>query len=474
MIDVLVAGAGPNGLMTACELALHGANVLVLERNAEPTTEQRANGLAGQVVRMLDRRGLLERLTGSAEPPEPLPQYMFAAFPLPLHRLGGDNPVYTILAPQRRIEEMLAARAGELGVEIRRGEGVTGFVQHGDHVVVTTDHGDIAARWLVGADGGRSVVRKAAGIGFPGVTRDDTVSRAAHVGVPERLLHREGGLEVPGYGVLPPFRHTRTERGLIVYAPFPDGRRLVSVTDREPAGDEPMTIAEIVAAAERVLGVPLEIEEPPGDGPHLLRRTVGGNTRLAETYRRGRVLLVGDAAHVHAAIGGPGLNLGLQDAVDLGWKLAAEVGGRAPEGLLDTYEAERRPYAERVVMHTVAQSVLVGPGPQITALRRLFGELLEDEPALRRIAELIAGGPQAYDTTLADGRRLATLTRDGGFLLIDRGGFGGDVPGDHVRVVTDDGPGESVLLRPDGQVAWSSARPVGELRTALKRWLAAA
>jgi 2-polyprenyl-6-methoxyphenol hydroxylase-like FAD-dependent oxidoreductase len=469
MIDVVVAGAGPNGLMTACELALHGADVLVVERAAEPAAEQRANGLAGQVVLMLERRGLLQRLTGSDKPPEPIPQYVFAAFPLPLHQLGPDNPMYTILAPQRRIEEMLAGRAGELGVEIRRGVGVAGFEQGREHVAVELDDGRvIEARWLVGADGGHSSVRKAAGIGFPGVTRDDTVSRAAHVGVPRRLAHRSGGLDVPGFGVLPPFRHTRTERGLIVYAPFPDGRRLLSVSDRTP-GDGPFTIAELRAAAERVLGVPLDVEEPEGDGPHMLRRTAGGNTRLAETYRRGRVLLVGDAAHVHSAIGGPGLNLGLRDAVNLGWKLAAEVRGHAPGDLLDTYESERRPVAERVVMHTMAQSVLVGPGPEVTALRTLFGELLQDEPALRRIANLIAGGP-----AMPDGARLPAVTRDGDFLLIDRGGFGRKVPPDRVHVVEDDGPGDSMLLRPDFEVAWTSAQPAGDLRKALKRWLGAA
>ncbi|MFG1606623.1 FAD-dependent oxidoreductase [Actinoplanes sp. NPDC049265] len=475
MIDVVVAGAGPNGLMTACELALHGAGVLVLERRAEPAAEQRANGLAGQVVRMLDRRGLLERLTGSDKPPEPIPRFMFAALPLPLHRLGADNPMYTILAPQRRIEEMLAARAVELGVEIRRGVGVAGFEQGPDSVTVQTDHGhEVRARWLVGADGGHSVVRKAAGIGFPGVTRDDSVSRAAHVGVPRRLVHRSGGLDVPGFGVIPPFRHTRTERGLIAYAPFPDGRRLLSVSDRTPPGDEPFTIAELRAAAERVLGVPLDVGEPSGDGPHMLRRTVGGNTRLADAYRRGRVVLVGDAAHVHSAIGGPGLNLGLQDAVNLGWKLAAQVRGHAPEALVDTYESERRPMAERVVMHTMAQAVLVGPGPEVTALRTLVGELLTDEPALLRVANLIAGGPQVPDTVLADGTRLATLARAGGFLFVDRGGLGRRVPRDRVRVVEDAGPGESLLLRPDFEVAWSSARPVRELRAALTRWLGAA
>src|SRR6185369_17285716 len=231
-----------------------------------------------------------------------------------------------------------------------------------------------------------------AGIGFPGVTENRVVSRTAHVSVPPELLDAAtGGLNVPGYGLIPPFQHHRTDRGLFVFAKSPAGPYMVStneVPESEVDDSTPFTIAELRESARRVLGVDVPLGPPEGDGPHLLRRLADRNTRLAERYRAGRILLVGDAAHVHSAIGGPGLNLGLQDAINLGWKLAAEIHGWAPPGLLDTYETERRPDAERVVMHTQAQSALIGPGSTITALRELFGELLRLPGTVRHIADL--------------------------------------------------------------------------------------
>jgi len=181
MIDVVIAGAGPNGLMLACELALAGIRPVVLERLTEPATEQRANGLVGQVVRMLDRRGLYERLGGSS--PAPQPFYVFGALPLDL-RAVADNPLYTLLVPQQRIEQALAERATELGVQVRRGHEVTGLTQHADAVdVMLADATTVTGRYLIGADGGHSVVRKLAGIDFPGVTTDHSVSRTAHVSI---------------------------------------------------------------------------------------------------------------------------------------------------------------------------------------------------------------------------------------------------------------------------------------------------
>jgi hypothetical protein len=234
----------------------------------------------------------------------------------------------------------------------------------------------------------------------------------------------------------------------------------------------PMTLAELRDAFRRVVGVDLPLGEPDGAGPHLLRRSVGGNTRIAERYRDRRVLLVGDAAHVHSAIGGPGLNLGLQDSINLGWKLAAEVHGWAPAGLLDTYETERRPVAERVTMHTTAQSVLIGPGPEITALRTLFGELLEDRVTVQRIAGLIAGsdlrypnmGPWATDVP-------AELTHSGRPLLLDPTGELESTAApwrDRVDVVTGRSD-HAMLLRPDCYIAWDADSPE-PLTAALRRW----
>jgi len=500
MEDVVIAGAGPNGLMLACELALAGVRPLVLERLPEPTTENRANGLVGQVVRLLDRRGLHERLAGPIAPPAPA--FVFGGMRLDL-TLSERSSLNILGVPQRRVEAMLNERAAELGVEVRRGHELTALTQ--DAHAVTLDVAGpegayrVQTRYHVGADGGRSVTRKLAGIGFPGVTEDRTLSYTANTTVPAELADSEsGGLRVPGHGVIPPFFHYRTETGLFVYAPFPTGPLISTMEwadDEEPENEPPMTLDDLAASVRRVLGFELPLGEPEGDGPHLLRRLRGRNTRLAEKFREGRVLLVGDAAHVHSAIGGPGLNLGLQDAAGLGWKLAATVRGWAPAGLLDTYESERRPVAERVVMHTQAQSALISPGRDVTALRELFGELLRLPAVVQHIADLMSGADVRYepgtdhpldgrwapDLVLADGTRLADLTTTARPLLLDfTGSLGDELRGwtDRVDLVTGhaEGAATALLLRPDGYVAWASSAAEPDdterktLRVALERW----
>ncbi|MEU1587100.1 FAD-dependent monooxygenase [Micromonospora sp. NPDC005710] len=481
MIDVAIVGAGPNGLMLACELALAGVHPVVLERHPAPTGEPRANGLVGQVVRLLDRRGLYERLSGESTPPTPQPAFTFGAFPLDLTMLA-ENPHYALGVPQAQLEAGLAARAAELGIDLRRGHEVVDLRQRGDAVEVhLADGTQLTSRYVVGADGGRSVVRRLAGIDFPGVTSDRSISRTATVTVPASFLDPEtGGLRAPGYGVVPPFRHTRTARGLIAWAPFPGRPAILSTTKwpDPPSHDEaPMSLAELRASVARVLGADLPLGAP--DGPGLLRRSTGQNTRIAARYRAGRVLLVGDAAHVHPAIGGPGLNLGLQDAVNLGWKLAATVRGWAPQGLLDTYESERRPVAERVVMSTRAQSALIAPGDDVTGLRELFAELLRKPEVTGHVAALMSGADVRYPADPTDplagsyapdvvvhtddgATRLAELTRTGRPLLLDStGAFAGIAAPwrDRVDVVT--GPLEgttatAMLVRPDCFIAWSA------------------
>ncbi|MET0492375.1 MAG: FAD-dependent monooxygenase [Actinoplanes sp.] len=480
MIDVVIAGAGPNGLMLACELALAGVRPVVLERLDSPSAAMKANGLVGQVIRMLDRRGLYEQLSGQPGPPVPAPGFMFGAFPLPLHDLPV-NPVHTMLVPQRRIEEVLAARAAELGVEVRRGQELLGFTQNEKSVTIEIAGAPpIEAAYLVGADGGRSTVRKLAGIEFPGVTTDDSVWRSAHVTVPEALITAGGALTVPGFGVVRPFQHTRTERGLISWAPMPGRPALINTGERGRPGHGEMTLDEMRASVRRVLGAEVPLGPPEGDGPHLLRRLEGGNTRLADRYREGRVLLVGDAAHVHSAIGGNGLNLGLQDAINLGWKLAAALRGWAPEGLLDTYESERRPVGERVNMQTRAQSVLMGPGGEITALRTLFGELLQLRETREHIAALIAGADFTYDMGTATGPLvgrwapdlpgLTALTRTARPLLLDpTGELSAGAWADRVDRVAFPGLDTALLLRPDCYVAWQGTSADG-LDEALTRW----
>ncbi|HET6500044.1 MAG TPA: FAD-dependent monooxygenase [Amycolatopsis sp.] len=512
--DVVIAGAGPNGLMLACELGLAGVRPIVLERLPGISTEPRANGLVGQVVRMLDRRGLYERLSGDPEPPEPSLAYMFGALPLDLSMLA-DNPIHLLAAPQQRITQVLEERAVELGVEIRRGHELTGLAQNEDAVSVDVAGPDgdyvLQARYLVGADGGHSATRKLSGIDFPGVTTDRVTSRTANATLPAEWIDpATGALNISGYGTVPPFLHHRNERGLFVFAPFPGRAPLVSTSERDqPAiGDEvSMTLDEMRASLRRVLGVDVPLGPPPGPGPHLLRRSTGGNTRLAERFSDRRVLLVGDAAHVHSAMGGPGLNLGLQDTVNLGWKLAAALRGWAPPGLLDSYETERLPVARRVIMHTQAQSALIAPGSEVTALRELFTELLGERNNVQHIADLLAGSDVHYpmpgtDTHPLVGRwapdmvlrtqagtvRLAALTRNARPLLLDLTPDGSPATAlsgwrGRVDIVTgrqaSDAAGTALLLRPDCYVVWASAsaRPSGAelagLRVATQHWFGA-
>lgn len=512
--DVVIVGAGPTGLMLACELRLAGIRVVVLERSAGLSEEPKANGLLGQVVRMVDQRGLYERLAGADGPPAPNASYfMFAALPLDLSLLD-DSPIHALAVTQPRIVAVLAERAAELGVEIRHGHALVGAEQDDDGVrVEATAPGGashrLRARYLVGADGAHSATRKLAGIAFPGVTYDRTTVRTAHATLPaDRIDPASGALIVPGHGPVLPFLPIRTEHGGFSYAPLPGGPPLISTTEwDQPEREEAMSLTELEESVRRVLGAELPLAPPDGDGPHVLRRLSGGNTRIAERFRDGRVFLVGDAAHIYGATGGgPGLNLGLADALNLGWKLAAAIRGDAGPALLDSYESERRPAAERMSVSAQAQAALIAPGGDVTALRQLFGELLGDPPAVRRLADAIAGTDVRYEmgaerpaplvgrlapdfaVETADGTaRLAKLTRTARPLLIDlteSGTLRESVAAwrEEVDVVTGRAAaGEPIatglLLRPDCYVAWASTAPDPrpaereELRAAARRWL---
>ena len=494
--DVVIVGGGPNGLLLAGELALAGVRPTVLERLPERPAMPKANGLVGRVVQALDQRGLYASLSGREGPPVAMPAFQFGALPLELSRLE-DNPMFVLPIPQRRLEELLEERARALGVQVLRGHRVTALSQDAGRVTAEVAGPDgayeLTARFLVGADGGRSTVRKHLGIGFPGITDRGFTSRSGQVVIdPPGAVPGTGELEVPGLGRLRPATFTRTEHGLFAYGMFQPGLYRVSAVEwsQTPLEDtDDMPLEELRGAVRRVLGADVPMREPDGAHP-ALRRSAGVNSRQAERYRQGRVFLVGDAAHVHSGMGGPGLNLGMQDALNLGWKLAAEVGGWAPEGLLDTYESERRPVGERVVMQTRAQMALTAPGANTTALRALFGELLTDPANIRRVAELMAGADVRYgdghthplsgrwapDLTLRtdDGpRRVAELLRRARPLLLSRTSGAGRAWEPRIDVVTTaDAPAEAVLIRPDGYVAWAG-EDTGGLEAALRAWCGA-
>jgi 2-polyprenyl-6-methoxyphenol hydroxylase-like FAD-dependent oxidoreductase len=492
--DVVISGAGPNGLMLAGELALAGVRPVVLDALPGPSPEPKANGLVGQVVRMLHMRGLYQAFTGDEKPPHPSYGWIFAG--MTLNFLGvPDNPMYAMVMPQPRLVRLLEKRARDLGVDLRWGHELVGLQPQPESVALSVSSPErdyhIAAGHLVGADGGHSLVRKAVGIGFPGTTFD-SVARLAHVDIPDELRRPDGGIDVPGYGRIP-FGHNRLDRGVVVYAEFEPGRSLLGTIEFGPAvEDTPMSLDELRGSVRRILGVEIPIDDPKGPGPHALRRINGQNTRHAEHYRDGRVLLLGDAAHVHSAMGGPGLNLGLQDAINLGWKLAAHVNGHAPSELLDTYESERHPVGERVMMHSQAQTALVAPGPEVAALRTLLGELFRLPDVAKHMAALLAGNDVRYDVgddhplsgwpvptlTLDDGRRVEELLHDARPVLLDLGGGIADAArgwADRVDVVAAtvaDPPATALLIRPDGYVAWAADGPAEEagLHAALRRW----
>jgi 2-polyprenyl-6-methoxyphenol hydroxylase-like FAD-dependent oxidoreductase len=413
----------------------------------------------------------------------------------------SESPMHALMMPQPRLVRLLEKRARDLGVDVRWGHELTGLQTRADDVELSIATADgvytLKAGNLVGADGGRSLVRKSVGIDFPGTT-SATVARIAQVHVPEELSAPDGGLDIPGVGHIP-FGHNRFDSGMVLVGTFQPGVVLVGTREDGTAAEQgPMSITELRGSLQRILGVDIPLEEPRGPGPHALRRIDGQNTRQAEHYRAGRVLLLGDAAHVHSAMGGPGLNLGLQDAVNLGWKLAAAVNGWAPPELLDSYEAERHPVGQRVMMHSMAQSALMAPGPEVAQLRALFGELVTLPGVSEHLGRLLAGSDVRYDVgddhrlagylvpdlTLDDGRRVASLLHTARPVLLDLcGGAAAAVArgwADRVDIVEAElaGGPAAILIRPDGYVAWAAddfePADVQLLSEALQRWFGVA
>ncbi|MFD7663222.1 monooxygenase [Streptomyces sp. NPDC059788] len=499
-VDVTVVGAGPTGLLLACELALAGVRTRVFERRTEPQRDSRALSLHPRSVEVIDQRGLLDRFLPLGRP---VPGWHFAQLPTHLDFSALDSRHgYTLFLAQAHTEALLAERARELGVEIERGYEVAGLSQDGDGAEVEARGGDgsvatIRSRYIVGCDGGRSVVRQSAGIAFPGT--DETFTGV----LGDFAVTDPAGLDAA------------RARGVLV-APMEDGViRLVYLDPeriRVPSG-EPVTLEEFRESLTRLCGTDCGIAEP-----RWLSR-FGNATRLAESYRAGRVLLAGDAAHIHFPAAGQGLNTGLQDAMNLGWKLAAEVNGWAPPGLLDSYDAERRPVGQSVTENTEIQTLLAELTlvPQYqrpaTALRALFDELLNMPQVNRTLAARVSALGTVYPATTpgadplvghrmpdigltaagSEATRVYELLPAGRFVHLD---LTGDVPdlgatvtqgwGARVTPVTVttrdahpdlDGVTE-ILVRPDGHVAWATRTT--DLRTrraerqeALKAWAGA-
>jgi len=346
MIDVIVAGGGPTGLMLVGELRLHGVHALVLEKEAEPTKVARALGLHVRSIEVMDQRGLLERFLplGTRYPVGGF----FAGISKPAPDRLDTAHSYVLGIPQHITELLLTEHASELGVEIRRGCELVGLSQEEDGVTAELACGTrLRSRYLVGCDGGRSTVRKLLGVAFPGEpSRVERLLGEVEVAVsPERLA-----------AVVAEVRKTQLRFGAV---PLAYGVYRVVVPAEGMAEDRtvPPTLDELKGQLRVFAGTDFGVHSP-----RWLTR-FGDATRLAERYRVGRVLLAGDAAHIHPPTGGQGLNLGIEDAFNLGWKLAAQVNGWAPEGLLDSYHTERHPVAAAVLENTRAQMELLSPEP---------------------------------------------------------------------------------------------------------------
>ncbi|HWD79901.1 MAG TPA: FAD-dependent monooxygenase [Kribbella sp.] len=503
--DVVISGGGPVGLMLACELRLAGLEVLVVERLREIDPTIKAGSINLPTAEALYRRGLLPALQevqqqafeqmksfrGGKAPSGPRPAGHFAGIMVSGAGIDFTDPDFRDAGPaasvfvigQQALEAILGAWAAELGVELRRGTELTTFDTDETGVTVhltnvagvgivddgIVDNRTVRAGWLVGCDGGRSLVRKLAGFEFPGTE--------------PAITGRQAMVELEGTeGLRPSWNYTAT--GIYAHGPVP-GRILTVEFDGPPEDrDAPITAEEIQGSLRRVSGVDVTVTK-------LLSATrFTDNARQATSYRKGRVLLAGDAAHVHSPFGGQGLNLGMGDAVNLGWKLAATIHGTAPEGLLDTYTTERHPIGEWVLDWTRAQIALMRTDSRTAALRSVVADLLATPSGSTHLAKKLSGvlqryaidgehelvGTSAPDFELADGTRLGEHLADGKPLLLDLADSAvlREAAGGRVRVLTTKYGGEltGVLIRPDGIVAWAASDgSAAGLDEALATWV---
>ena len=478
---VVIAGGGPTGLMLAGELALAGVDVAIVERRAsQDLAGSRAGGLHSRTIEVLDQRGIAERFISQGQ------LHRVVHFHVPLDI--SDFPTrhnYVLGLWQNHIERILAEWVGELAVPIYREREVTGFTQDEAGVVVELSGGQrLTAEYLVGCDGGRSLIRKAAGIEFPGW--DPTTSWL--------IAEVEWSAE-PAWG----FRSDAA--GTHAIGKLEDGRARVVLTEQHVGSAGEPTLRDVSEALIAVYGTDYGIHSPTW----ISRFT--DMTRQAAAYRDRRVLLAGDAAHVHPPVGGQGLNIGVQDAVNLGWKLAQVIKRRSPDGLLDTYHAERHPVAARALRNTMAQVAIRRPDDRTKALGDYVSHILSMDEPRRRLAAEMSGLDIRYDfgdghallgrrmpdldlVTATGPLRLFTLLHDARPVLLNLGEPGGfDITpwADRVQSVDARYAGTwelpaigavtapaAVLIRPDGYVAWVGDRTQRGLIDALGTWFGAA
>ena len=476
---VVIAGGGPTGMMLAAELALAHVDVAIVEQRPDhDLTGSRAGGFHARTIEVLDQRGVADRFLAEGQVAQAV---MIGTTVVDMSDFPTRHP-YSLGIWQNQIERIMADWIAELPVRIYYGSEVTGLVQDDAGVDVTVSGGpSLRGQYLVGCDGGRSIVRKTTGIGFPGW--DPTRSN---------LIAEVEVTEVPPSGV----RHDAT--GIHGLQPLADGRtfRVVVTEQQLGAGDEP-TLGDLSGALIHVYGTDFGIHSPTW----ISRFT--DSTRQAAAYRQGRVLLAGDSAHIHYPAGGQGLSLGVQDAVNLGWKLAQVVKGTSPDDLLETYQDERHPVAAGALQHTMALGVLQRRDDRMKALVDLVAELaVMDEPR-RRLAGRVSGLDIHYDLggghpllgrripdldlSTSDGpRRAFTLLHEARPALLNVGPPGHlDIRPWEDRVQLIDaaygGPWElpvlgavsapeAVLIRPDGYVAWVGDGTADGLRDALTTW----
>ncbi|MEC3975510.1 FAD-dependent monooxygenase [Amycolatopsis sp. H20-H5] len=479
---MVVAGGGPAGLMLAGELRLTGVDVIVLERLPQRTGESRGLGFTARSMEVFDQRGLLSRF-GEIETSA---QGHFGGVPVDFGLLDGAHQAAKTI-PQSVTESVLEGWVGELGADIRRGHELVDVRDLGDGVEITVRGPSstyvLRADWLVGCDGGRSTVRKLAGFDFPGTAASREMFLADLRGVD--LEPRMIGETLPG--------------GMVMVGPLPGGITRIIVCERDAPPrrrTEAPPFHEVADAWKRITGIDISHAEP------VWTSAFGDATRQVTEYRRGRILLVGDAAHIHLPAGGQGMNVSIQDSVNLGWKLAAVVRGSAPVGLLDSYHDERHRVGARLLMNTRAQGLLFLNGEDMQPLRELVAELSGFPDVARHLAGMVSGLEIRYDVGGGShpllGRRLPRmdLDRNGrgvstAELLHPGRGVLLDLAGnpvlhdraaawiDRIDVVTArlaKGPlpttitTTAVLLRPDGYVAWAAPGTHGDLPMALERW----